>query len=270
MKILNGADLADYIKVRQAAQVRALRQAKGIEPTLAIVVTKDDPVITTYVNLKKNYGSDILIDVDIHHIEQSEAVEVIKKLNSSDTVHGIIVQLPLQNPTQTDEIINIVSPEKDVDGLGADALFDPATPTAINWLIAGYNIGIRTKKIAIIGNGKLVGAPLYEMWRKAEYDVTMISRKDDLNKSLQDKDLIVSATGTPGVVKQDNIPIDTIVIDAGVASDSGKTVGDVDEAVYLRDDLTITPRIGGVGPLTVAALFDNVIRAATKTKTPAK
>ncbi len=264
MKILNGADLAEYVKVRQAAQVRALRQSKKVEPTLAIIVAKEDPVITTYVNLKKSYGSDILINVDIHRIEQSKAIETIKILNASEAVHGIIVQLPLQDTTQTDKITNAVAPEKDVDGLGAKALFDPATPTAINWLIAGYNIDIRSKKIAIIGNGKLVGKPLYDMWRKAEYDVTMVSRSDNLNASLVGKELIVSATGTPGLVKAADLPIDTIVIDAGVASESGKTVGDVEEAAYQRADLTITPRIGGVGPLTVAALFDNVIRAATK------
>ncbi len=262
MKILSGADLAEYIKVRQAGQVRALRQAEGVNPQLSIIVTKQDPVINTYVRLKKSYGADILIDVEIHNISQNEAVETIKKLNKTKEIHGIIVQLPLENASQTEEILNTIIPNKDVDGLGVKASFDPATPTAINWLLAGYNIDINSKKIAIIGNGRLVGRPLYDMWVQAGFDVTMVERGDDLQDSLRNKDLIIAATGQPGIVKSECIPIGSIVVDAGVASDSGETLGDVDKAVYQRDDLTITPRIGGVGPLTVAALFDNVIRSA--------
>ena len=262
MKILSGADLAEYIKVRQAGQVRALRQAEGVNPQLSIIVTKQDPVINTYVRLKKSYGADILIDVEIHNISQDEVVETIKKLNKTKEVHGIIVQLPLEDTSKTEEILNTITPDKDVDGLGANASFDPATPTAINWLLAGYNIDINSKKIAIIGNGRLVGRPLYDMWVQAGFDVTMVERGDDLQDSLRNKDLIIAATGQPGIVKSECIPIGSIVVDAGVASDSGETLGDVDKAVYQRDDLTITPRIGGVGPLTVAALFDNVIRSA--------
>ena len=262
MKILSGADLADYIKVRQIGQARALRQADGINPKLAIVVVKQDPVIETYVRLKKNYGADIFVDVDIYKVSQNEAIETIKKLNSDKGIHGIIVQLPLEDISQTDQVINTIAPEKDVDGLGEKAAFDPATPTAINWLLAGYNIDIKDKKIAIIGNGRLVGKPLYDMWSKAGYDVETIEKDDDFLTSLKNKELIIAATGQPGIVKSQVVPIESIVVDAGVASDSGKTVGDVDQDVYERDDITITPRVGGVGPLTVAALFDNVIRAA--------
>lgn len=262
MKILSGADLAEYIKVRQVSQVRALRQADGIYPKLAIIVTKKDPVIDTYVRLKKSYGADILVDVDIYDVKQSDVIDTIEKCNKAIDIHGVIVQLPLQDTSQTETVINAITPSKDVDGLGEKAIFDPATPTAINWLLAGYNVDINTKKIAIIGNGRLVGKPLYDMWTKIGYDVEMVGRDDDLASSLRGKDIIVAATGQPGIVKSEIIPIGSIVVDAGVASDSGKTVGDVDQAIYDRDDLTATPRIGGVGPLTVAALFENVIRSA--------
>src|ERR1700722_4364216 len=105
MKQLNGAELAGYIKERQTHEVRALRQAYGVQPKLAIVQCKDDPVINTYVRLKKKYGADILIDVDIHFIKQDEIPALLKSLNDDETVHGIIVQLPLEDPSQTDEIV---------------------------------------------------------------------------------------------------------------------------------------------------------------------
>ncbi len=262
MKILSGSDLAEYVKVRQASQVRALRQSDGIYPKLAIIVAKKDPVIETYVKLKQKYGADILIDVEVYTVDQTELLKTIEKCNSAKDIHGIIVQLPLEDESQTELVLNAISPEKDVDGLGSQATFDPATPTAINWLLAGYNIDIANKKIAIIGNGRLVGMPLYKMWIEAGYNVEMISRDDDLSTEIRNKDLIVAATGQPGLVKSEIIPIGAIVVDAGVASDSGKTIGDVDKTTYDRDDLVITPQIGGVGPLTVAALFENVIRSA--------
>src|SRR6185312_16790311 len=140
MKLLNGRELAGYIKERQAHEVRGLRQAHNVFPKLAIVQAKDDPVINTYVNLKQKYGADILIDVDIHRIEQKDAPSTIAQLNDDSSVHGIIVQLPLEDTSQTDEIVNLVAPDKDVDALGQAPNFDPATPMAIMWLLAGYNI----------------------------------------------------------------------------------------------------------------------------------
>lgn len=261
MKMLNGAELASYIKPRQAKQIRALRQSKAIEPRLAIIVTKDDPVIDTYVRLKQQYGQDILVDVEVCRISQDKIFEKITELNNRKDVHGIIVQLPVANPEDTDKIVNAVAKEKDVDGLGQGALFDPATPQAINWLLVGYNKDLKDKKIVIVGRGRLVGEPLYTMWTKQGYDVTVVGREDDLAAELRGADVIVAATGHPGLIKSELVPIDAIVVDAGVASEAGKTVGDLDQSVYDRDDLTITPKIGGVGPLTVAALFDNVIRS---------
>lgn len=263
MKLLNGRDLAEYVKERQAKAVRGLRQAHNIFPKLAIVQCKDDPVINTYVRLKKQYGADILIDVDIHIVKQANAAALIKKLNYDKTVHGIIVQLPLIDPSQTDDIVNLVAPDKDVDALGQNATFDPATPMAIMWLLSGYNVELNGKHILLIGRGKLVGAPLEKMLKSSDYDVEVIDREaTDLSEHTKDADVIITATGSPAILYSDMIKQGAVVVDAGVASESGKTVGDLDPKVYERDDLTITPTKGGVGPLTVAALFENVIRAA--------
>lgn len=265
MKLLNGKELAGFIKERQAKQVRNLRQEFRIFPKLAIIVTVDHPVIDVYVRLKKQYGTDILIDVDIHRVEQSEVPALLDRLNSDDSVHGIITQLPLADPTQTEEIVNLVAPEKDVDALGKNAQYDPATPMAILWLLAGYNVELQGKNILLIGRGKLVGAPLERMLRNSGHDVAVADRSTpDLKAETRKADIIITAAGSPALLFSDMVKDGAVVVDAGVASEDGKTVGDVAPELYERDDLTLTPAKGGVGPLTVCALFDNVIRAARK------
>lgn len=320
MKILDGRELAGFIKERQAREVRSLRQTHGITPKLAIIVTIDHPVIDVYVRLKKHYGADILIAVDIHRVRQSEVPALLTKLNQDDSVHGIITQLPLADPVQTEEIVNLVAPAKDVDALGdpnapwpphSDALqgagenrtevytkysegnsqtatqqgtetarsadsstvrqargvrgswFDPATPMAILWLLSGYNVELAGKHILLIGRGKLVGAPLERMLRNSGHEVFVADRgTPDLKAESLKADVIITAAGSPAILFPDMVKQGAVVVDAGVASEDGKTVGDVAPELYNRDDLTITPAKGGVGPLTVCALFDNVIRAA--------
>ncbi len=263
MKLLNGKELADFIKQRQAHQVRGLRQAHAVHPKLAIVQCKDDPIINTYVRLKKAYGADIGIEVDVYNVTQDIVRDLLTKLNQDDSVHGIIVQLPLSNTDETDGIVNLVSPNKDVDALGQDASFDPATPMAIMWLLSGYNIELNGKHILLIGRGKLVGAPLEKMLINSGQDVEVVDRSvEDLSAHTKNADVIITATGSPAILYPAMIKRGAVVVDAGVASESGKTVGDLHESVYERDDLTITPTKGGVGPLTVCSLFDNVIRAA--------
>lgn len=266
MKLLNGRELASYVKERQAHQVRALRQSWQVEPRLAIIVTVDNPVIDVYMRLKQKYGADILIAVDIHRVQQAEVPTLLQQLNADPAIHGIIIQLPLHDPSQTDELVNLVAPEKDVDALGAQAIFDPATPMAIMWLLAGYNVDLRGKRILLIGRGKLVGAPLERMLLASELDVRVADRSTaDLAAETREADVIITATGSPAILYPDMIKQGAVVVDAGVASEDGKTVGDVAPEVYDRDDLIITPVKGGVGPLTVCALFDNVIRAARNT-----
>jgi len=265
MKLLNGKELAGFIQERQAHQVRALRQAWHVQPKLAIVVTIDHPVINVYMRMKQKYGADILVDTEVHRVEQKRAAATLKQLNEDPSVHGIIVQLPLEDPSETDQIVNLVAPEKDVDGLGEKPLFDPATPMAILWLLAGYNVDFAGKKVLLIGRGKLVGAPLERMLSESGVDVSVADRSTgDLKAATADADIIITATGSPAILYPDMIKYGAVVVDAGVAGEEGKTVGDVAPEVYERDDLSITPTKGGVGPLTVCALFDNVIRAARR------
>ena len=164
---------------------------------------------------------------------------------------------------QVEQVLSLVAPEKDVDGLHPHTAFDAATPTAINWLLAGYNVELAGKKIAIVGRGRLVGAPLEKMWRSSGYNVTVFARGDDLTK-LKDFDIIVTATGEPRIITHEMVKPGTVLVDAGTASEDGKVYGDVAPEVRTRDDISMTPEKGGVGPLTVTALFDNVIQACLK------
>jgi methylenetetrahydrofolate dehydrogenase (NADP+)/methenyltetrahydrofolate cyclohydrolase len=267
MKLLNGQELAGFIKERQAKQVRSLRQSLHVQPKLAIVLTIDHPAINVYIKMKKAYGADILVDVDIYQIPQSQAPAKIKELNADNSVQGIIVQLPLEDPAQTEEIVNLVAPEKDVDALGRDSKFEPATPMAIQWLLNGYNVELAGKKILLIGRGKLVGAPLEKILKASGYDVSVVERQTkDLASYTKEADIIITATGSPAILYPEIIKQGAVVVDAGVASEEGKTVGDLAPEVYERSDLTLTPQKGGVGPLTVCALFENVIRSATAVK----
>lgn len=262
-KELNGRELAEFIKERQAKQVRGLVQANGVQPKLAIIRTNPDPIVDSYMRIKQKYGEEIGVVVDVHTIDQAEVLERIKQLNNDAAVHGVIVQIPLPDPSQTDEVLNAVTANKDVDGLAENTPFDAPTPMAISWLLAGYNIELsKGKQIIIVGHGRLVGRPLAKMWAHTDYDVQVVDKTtEDLADKVAQADVVVSATGVPGLITVQMLKANVVIVDAGVATDSNGLIGDVAAEVRELPDITITPEKGGVGPLTVAALFDNVIRA---------
>lgn len=265
MKSLNGKDLAGYIQERQAHTARALLQESGVLPRLAIIRTNPDPVVDSYMKLKQNYGEAIGVAVDVYDISQAETLKEIVALNADDSVHGIIVQIPLPDPTQTNEILNAVAAHKDVDGLATDTAFDPATPMAINWLLAGYNVDLKGRAITVVGHGRLVGRPLVAGWRQSGLDVTVVDRQtplEELRSITQRADILVCAAGVPGFIKGDMVKPTAVIVDAGVATDSNGLSGDVAPEVRELPNISITPKQGGVGPLTVCALFENVLRAA--------
>lgn len=274
MKSLNGAEIADYMKANQAAWTRRLR-AQGVAPKLVIIRDNASPVIQKYVSLKKAYGQDI--GVEVEDWLRNDLAAAVDEANNDTSVHGMIVQLPLVDKTLTDAVVNRIIPGKDVDGLATlyhqmnnakmpnsphEIKFESATATAINWLLAGYDIDLSTRRIAIVGHGRLVGAPLERMWRDSGYDVTVFNSKSDLTE-LSDFDVIVTATGVPHLIKGSMVKTGAVVVDAGTASEDGVLKGDIDDDVRAHTDLlAITPKVGGVGPLTVTALFEHVLMAA--------
>lgn len=280
MKILNGHDLADYMKENQAHTVQNLKAHK-VQPRLVIIRDNDNPVITKYVHLKRKYGEDI--GVEVEDWLREDVAEAIHEANTNPSVHGVIVQLPLKDKALIDKVVKEIVPEKDVDGLANNiheannvpkeyssgdinnqTRFESAPATAINWLLAGYDIDLKGKKIAIVGRGRLVGAPLERMWKNSGYDVTVFRSKDSLD-ALSEYAVVVSATGVPHLIKDEMVQSGAVVVDAGTASEGGVLVGDIDDTVRERTDLkAITPKIGGVGPLTVTALFEHVLIAASR------
>ena len=261
-KILNGKELAGFIKERQANLVTAARtESNGKKfPKLLIIRDNDNPVIEKYVQLKKKYGEDIGVEViDCYNHDIEVLKREIKKSNLDNTISGIIVQLPLIDKEKTDELVGLIAPGKDVDGLSGKGKFDSATATAINWLLAGYNVDLFGKKIALIGRGRLVGAPLYKIFKASGLEVSVFEEGDSLD-SLPTFDVVITATGVPHLIKNSMIKSGAILVDAGTASEGGILVGDIEDELREREDLTaITPHIGGVGPMTVGVLFDNVI-----------
>lgn len=265
---LNGKELADFIKQRQSHQVRHLKQAYGITPKLLIITPQHaSGPINAYVRYKQRYAADIQVATEVKPSSERDMANLVDQANNDPQIHGVIIQLPLNDPTYTDDIIKHISPNKDVDGLtGPHAPYTPATAQAIDWLLSGYNINLAGKKIAIIGRGRLVGAPLERLWRDCQLDVTVCDRQTpNTAEIIASSDIIVTATGQPHLITTDMIKPETVIVDAGTASEDGVIVGDVDPSVRSRTDVVITPEKGGVGPLTIAVMIDHVIQAAQAT-----
>lgn len=279
MRFLDGSEVAGFVKERQARAVRGMRR----KPKLVIFRNGESLVIDKYVGLKKRYGEDVGVIVEERKIDDIEKLKAeIWRANSDSEVDGIIVQLPLGEPERTDEVLREIDFAKDVDGLrlsvedgsgGSDeaqletsdeAQFESATATAILWLLDAYDVRAEERKVAVVGYGRLVGKPLVGMWRRAGVEVEVFDIGSDL-ANLRNYDLIVTATGVPRLIKPEMVRQGCVIVDAGTASEGGVVVGDVDPRVRENRHLrAITPVRGGVGPLTVAALFENVIKAAQR------
>lgn len=263
MKLLDGAELAGYIKAEQARDVRSLKQAHGIEPCMVIVQDNATPLNSVYAKLKQSYAEDIGVQCNLLSVDTSELTKTVHSLNKDDAVHGFLVQLPISNGELTNELLSEIDPQKDIDGLGPQSNYDSAAATAIMWLLSGYNIGLNGKTVAVLGQGRLVGKPVSDL---LEQSGVAPNRYDEHTKDLAEKllqaDVIISAAGQPELITSQMVKEGAVIIDAGTTSDGSTIRGDVSEALYEREDITITPKKGGVGPLTVAALFGNLLRAA--------
>ena len=288
MKIIDGKKVSNEVldEIKLAAQNREKLNLKV--PHLAAVLVGDDGPSQTYVNSKiracERVGFESSLFQFDKSISENELISEIEKINVNDDIDGFIVQLPLPKGINQENILDKVLPKKDVDGfnpinygkmaLGVET-FLPATPAGIIELIKRYSIDLKGKKCLVIGRSQIVGRPISILLSQNKIfgnaTVTVAhSRSNNLKEICLDSDIIISAIGIPEFIKEDMIKTGSIIIDVGICrveDDNSlkgyRIVGDVDfESVYDKVSL-ITPVPGGVGPMTIAMLLKNTLRAST-------
>lgn len=287
-KVLDGTETAKNIREELAKEIEGC-VSKGLRrPGLAVILIGDNPASQVYVKNKVLACKKTGIESHLHqlpaNIKADEVLKLIKELNDNESVDGILVQLPLPSGLPTDEILEAVVPEKDVDGLHTQNMglllsgkkgLRPCTPQGIVVLMERYNIAMEGKNAVVIGRSNLVGKPISVMLLEKNATVKIChSKSKDLDKQAKDADILVVAAGRKEMVKGDWIKPGAVVIDVGIhkeelADGQSRLCGDVmyDEAKQIASYITPVP--GGVGPMTVAMLLSNTVQSY-KTKFKSK
>ena len=276
MKILDGKAVS--LKVKESVKVRADELKKfGIEPTLAVVLVGEDKASQTYVRAKEKACNEYGIKSVAHRLSenttQNELLALINVLNLDDSIHGILVQLPLPKHIDTNVVLATIDPAKDVDGFhavnvgklvsGLDG-FVPCTPLGVMEILKEYGIDVAGLNAVVIGRSNIVGKPMANLLLNASATVTVThSKTKNLKEICKNADLIVAAIGKPFFLKADMVKDGAVVVDVGINRlDDGRLVGDVDFDEVAPKCSYITPVPGGVGPMTIAMLLNNTILAA--------
>nr|WP_314538619.1 bifunctional methylenetetrahydrofolate dehydrogenase/methenyltetrahydrofolate cyclohydrolase FolD [uncultured Campylobacter sp.] len=276
MKILDGKAVS--LKVKESVKVRAEELKKfGIEPTLAVILVGEDKASQTYVRAKEKACNEYGIKSVAHRLSenttQAELLALINVLNLDDSIHGILVQLPLPKHIDTNTVLATIDPAKDVDGFhavnvgklvsGLDG-FVPCTPLGVMEILKEYGIDVVGLNAVVIGRSSIVGKPMANLLLNASATVTVThSKTKNLKEICKNADLIVAAIGKPFFLKADMVKDGAVVVDVGINRlDDGRLVGDVDFYEVAPKCSYITPVPGGVGPMTIAMLLNNTILAA--------
>ena len=280
MKILDGKAVS--LKVKESVKVRADELKKfGVEPTLAVVLVGEDKASQTYVRAKEKACNEYGIKSVAHRLSenttQNELLALINVLNLDDSIHGILVQLPLPKHIDTNVVLAAIDPRKDVDGFhavnvgklvsGLDG-FVPCTPLGVMEILKEYDIEVAGLNAVVIGRSNIVGKPMANLLLNASATVTVThSKTKNLKEICKNADLIVAAIGKPFFLKADMVKEGAVVVDVGINRlDDGRLVGDVDFEEVAAKCSYITPVPGGVGPMTIAMLLNNTILAAQAKK----
>jgi len=281
MQIIDGKSLADATRTRVAAEVRELKEKRDIVPGLAVILVGNDPASQAYVNMKAKACKEVGFYSIVHEmpetISQEEIIGTIEMMNANPRIDGILVQLPLPAHIDTDAILEVIDPAKDVDGFhpynvgrlvtGLDA-FAPCTPQGVMRMFDHYDIDLEGKDVCVVGASNIVGKPMASLLLNANATVTLthIFTKD-LASHTRTADIVIVGVGVPGLIKADMIKEGAIVIDIGINKlDNGKLVGDVEFDAVAPQCSYITPVPGGVGPMTIAMLMENTLKAAKNRK----
>ncbi|MEY2641233.1 MAG: hypothetical protein RL150_626 [Candidatus Parcubacteria bacterium] len=277
MILLDGQTLADTKKQTLTQAVAAL----SITPQLAIVQVGDDQASSVYVGRKETFGKEIGTEVAVHKLPADTttevAVELVRSLSENHGVHGIIVQLPVPAHINKELVINAISPEKDVDGLTARNLWNlmddkrgivPATARGVATLLTAYNVDLEGSHVVIVGDSLLVGKSCAVHFLNQNATVTVCHDKTkNLSSFTKQADILVVAVGKPGLISNLHVTEGQVVVDVGITRlPDGKVVGDVDFESVKGVVGAVTPVPGGVGPLTVVSLFENLLAAVAPTK----
>jgi methylenetetrahydrofolate dehydrogenase (NADP+) / methenyltetrahydrofolate cyclohydrolase len=285
--LIDGRAIADLVHTETSQRIAALSQ-RGVRPGLAFVRVGEDPASRVYVGMKERMSARL----GLHSVTrvlpdsttQQALLQLVANLNSAPEIHGILVQAPLPSHINQAAIYAAVSPGKDVDGfnpvnvgklmLGDAPAFLPCTPAGIHELLIRSHIPIEGAEVVVLGRGNIVGKPmaaiLIQKSKYANATVTLChSRTRDLGAHCRRADILIAAMGVPEFVKADMVKPGAVVIDVGVnrvkdpaAKDGTRLVGDVDFARVQPIAGKITPNPGGVGPMTIAMLMQNTVRAA--------
>lgn len=275
-EIINGKELAKKVRKELKKEVNVLKE-NGINPKLAVIMVGDDPGSQVYVRNKSKACEKVGIEFEEFLFDKDTSeetlLETIKKLNEDDSVHGILLQSPVPKHIDINKAFRTISPDKDVDGfnpvnvgnltIGEDA-FISCTPYGIVKMIEEYNIETEGKNAVILGRSNIVGKPMIQCMLNKNATVTVChSRTKNIDKITKNADIVIAAIGKPKFVKADMVKEGAVVIDVGINRlEDGSICGDVDYENIESKSSYITPVPGGVGPMTIAMLLTNVVKAA--------
>jgi len=278
---IDGITIANAVKDRVRKAVQELK-SEGITPCLATILVGENLASVTYVKNKQKACADVGIITKDHKLPESfsqqEMNSLVDLLNKDDSVHGILIQLPLPKQLDKFSTVSRISPIKDVDGLtpysvgllsSGKAILKPCTPSGIMEMFDYYKIDLAGKHVVIINRSNLVGKPLYHLLLEKNATVTTChSKTKNLKEHCQNADILITAIGdrTKFVLTADMIKEDAVVIDVGISRQNGKIVGDTDYEEIVKKASFATPVPGGVGPMTVAMLLKNTVAAASISK----
>ena len=267
--ILDGKKLRDELLVQYKEKIKE----EKLNITLAIILVGNNEASKLYIKNKEKYCTEVGIKVDKYLLDEDTSEEVlinlIKDLNEDEKVTGIILQSPVPDGIDFDKCSGMILPSKDVDGFTKDNVYNlylnkksilPCTVKGIIKLLEYYNIEINGKNVAIIGRGNIVGKPLAMALENRNATVSLLhSKTKDLKKFTKDADIVVVACGIPKLLKKEMIKEGSVVIDVGISRVDGKIVGDIDFDNIKDIALFVTPNPGGIGPMTIAMIIDNLI-----------
>jgi methylenetetrahydrofolate dehydrogenase (NADP+)/methenyltetrahydrofolate cyclohydrolase len=260
-------------KTVAAEHTRALLERTAGEPVgLGILVATDNPATAKYIAAKRRQAEEMGYSVTIHKLSadssQADIIAACEALNADDSVDGYIVQLPLPDGVDVDAALAAVAPEKDADGLSpanleklyaGDTAVIPATPKGILSLLEAYKIEVQGKTVTVVGQGRLTGGPLSKLLELRGANVIPCDKSTpDIPEKTRGADVVVVAAGSPGLITADMVKEGAAVIDVGITRIDGEIVGDVDYDAVSKKTSAITPVPGGVGPMTVVSLLENV------------